>query len=239
MKNRIKAWLKRNVFAAGEPNYTAVIESFGSITPSGIISKMAAEGMEFKPETVLDVVTRYNRKSIELTLSGYNVNTGLVMMRPVVKGIFHDKTWNPERNHVYVSVRQGTDLRTAIAGTTVDIRGEQPNPLAFFSVKNIFTGRADGILTRGFNAELKGSFIKIAGDNSDCGIYFHKPETAVEIKLETQYITVNDPSRILIIVPATMEAGKYDLRITTQYTCSNKLLKHPRSINLQHKVEIV
>ena len=117
MERKLKAWLKRNLLTAEENDFNAVIESFGSIAPNGIISALAAEGMELKAETVLDVVTRYNRKCIEYVLRGYNVNTGIVLMRPVVKGAFYDKTWNPERNRLYVAITQGADLRAAVAET--------------------------------------------------------------------------------------------------------------------------
>ena len=54
-----------------------------------------------------------------------------------------------------------------------------------------------------------------------------------------QYISINDPSRILIIVPSTMEEGVYELRISTQYTVGKVLLNQPRSITLPYLVEII
>ena len=238
MERKIKAWLKPNQLTPDPSDFSAVIESFGSITPKGIIAELVAEGMELKPETVLDVVTRYNRKAIEMTLRGYNVNTGLVLMRPVIKGAFYDKTWKPERNRLYVAVNQGADLRAAVAETKVEIMGEHPDPISLFNATDLSTGSTDGTLTRGFNVELKGTYIKVAGTDAACGIYLRNTETDVETKLAPKYIAINDPSKIMIIVPPEMAAGVYELRITTQFSTGNKLLKQPRSITLPYTVEV-
>ena len=238
MENRMKAWLKPCEFTTSENGYVVVIDTAGSAGPKDIIDELAAEGMELKPETVLDVITRYNRKSVELACRGFNVNNGIVLMHPVVKGLCYDRTWNRKRNRLYISIQQGTELRAAIAETTVEIMGEHPDPMALFSITDLSTGNNDGTLTRGFNAELKGTYIKIAGDDATCGVYFRNVETAAETKIETKYIAVNDPSRVMIIVPATMDAGTYELRIATQFSSGNKTLKQPRSVSLPFMVEI-
>jgi hypothetical protein len=173
-----------------------------------------------------------------LVLSGYNVNTGIVYMHAAVKGVFYDKTWNPDRNHLHVAISQGTDLRAAVAETSVEIMGEHPDPIALFSITDLSTGKTDGSITRGFNAELKGTYIKIAGADESCGIYLRNVDTADDIKLEPQYIAVNDPSRILFIAPATLDAGTYELRVVTQFTGSNKTLKQPRSVTLGYHVTV-
>jgi hypothetical protein len=47
-----------------------------------------------------------------------------------------------------------------------------------------------------------------------------------------------DPSRILIAVPAALDAGTYELRIVTQFTGSNKTLKQPRSVTSGYHVTV-
>jgi hypothetical protein len=238
MERKLKGWLKPNPLTDDETDFQVVIESFGSIAPKGIIEELVTEGMELKPETVLDVVTRYNRKCIEFVTRGYSVNTGIVSMRPVVKGVFYDKKWNPEEHKLYVAVNQGAELRAAMEATTVEIMGEHPDPIALFGITDLSTGKTDGTLTRGFNAELKGTYIKVTGDDNDCGIYLRNTETAAVTKLEERFIAVNDPSKVMIIVPQTLDAGSYELHLFTQYTVGSKLLNSPRSTNLPFNVEI-
>ena len=106
-----------------------------------------------------------------------------------------------------------------------------------YTVTDFSTGKTDGTLTRGFNAELRGTYIKIVGDAAACGLYFVNVETSEAIKLDNRYISVNEPSRLMIIVPATMSAGTYELRVTTQFS-KGATIKKPRSTSLPYAVEI-
>jgi len=49
---------------------------------------------------------------------------------------------------------------------------------------------------------------------------------------------LNEPSRLLVLVPATLEAGEYELSVTTQFTGGNTLLKAPRTVVLSLPVII-
>jgi hypothetical protein len=234
MAIKLKAWLRKNFFDAGKKGFFVEIESLGSIDPDGIIEALKTDGMELKPETVRDVVTRYNRKCLDLSLRGYNVNTGLVYMKVRARGVTESNAWDPQRNRLHMSISQGTDIEAALAESSVEIMGEHPDPAALYGVTDLTTDKTDGSVTPGFNVELKGTYIKIVGRDEACGLYLRNTDTAEEIKLEPKYITVNGPSRIMFIFPATLSAGIYELRIETQYT-SNKTLKHPRTITLgQH-----
>jgi hypothetical protein len=227
--SKLNAWLRLNPLTADPTDYVAVPLSNGSLTVADIISDLIAEGMEIKTETALDIITRFNRKAAERVVSGYNVNTGLVYMRPVIKGTFFDKTWNPAENSVYVAMNQGRDLREALAGTTVEILGVQADPMEVYAITDSTTGKTDGSLTPGRNAELKGTYIKVVGDNEAVGISFRNTDTGEETRLATTDIVLNEPSRLLILVPATLGAGEYELSVTTQYSQSNSQLKNPRT----------
>ncbi len=87
-----------------------------------------------------------------------------------------------------------------------------------------------GTLTKGRNAELKGSYLKIVGESADCGVSFTNAATKAVTKLATGDIVLNEPSRLLIMVPATLEAGEYELSVTTQFSGGNTTLKQPRVV---------
>ncbi|MGC3979167.1 MAG: DUF4469 domain-containing protein [Paludibacteraceae bacterium] len=215
------------------------MQSKGSITLAHIVDELQNEGMEIKRETAIDIITRFNRKAADMVLSGYNVNTGLVYMRPIVKGAFYDKTWKSETNPVYIAINQGLDLRTAVAENHPwQYLCGQADPIEILSLTDSTTGAADGTLTPGRNAELKGSYLKIAGDNPNCGVAFLNTATQALTKLASGDIVLNEPSRLLILVPATLTAGEYELSVTTQFTRGNKLLNQPRSVTLDFPVVI-
>ncbi|AZZ58308.1 DNA-binding domain-containing protein [Riemerella anatipestifer] len=238
--NTLKAWLRPNLLTKDDPNdFVAVPLLGGSLGITEIIEALKKEGMEIQTETAIDIITRFNRKASELVLNGYSVNTGLVYMRPAIKGVFYDKTWDKEKHSVYVNVNQGTDLRKAANDTKVEILGEQSSPMSVFSITDKVTGKADGTLTKGKNAEIKGTYIKIDGDNPKNGIVFKNLDNQNEVKLAKDSIVLNEPSRLLILVPSDLEAGNYELSITTQSSTGSVLLKEPRTERLPNPVVIV
>lgn len=239
MKKILRAWLRRNMFKDESSNYLASVETNGSINPEGIIDELQSEGMELKRETVVDIVTRYNRKAAELVVRGYNVNTGLVYMRPVVRGVFHDKIWDSESQPIRVALNESVELKHAIAQAKIEILGEQASPMQILSVIDKSSGKTDYTLNKGRNAELKGSFIKIAGDNPECGVTFKATNIHLEVKVPPQNIVINEPSRLLILIPETMQAGEYKLSITTQYSAGgNSMLKKPRTATFDEPIQI-
>ena len=78
MKRTLNAWLRKNMLTENPKDYTASVQSRGSIGITDIDDELVNEGMELKRETVVDIISRFNRKAAEMALSGYNVNTGLV-----------------------------------------------------------------------------------------------------------------------------------------------------------------
>ena len=238
MKNVLKAWIKKNQLTSDPNDYTAVVVSSGSANVNDIIDEIISDGSEVKRETILNIVTRFNDKAASLVLAGYNVNTGLVYMRPSIKGAFYNKTWDPEVNSVHIVIQQGTNLRSEVASTEVEILGEQSDPMEIYSVTDQTTGATDGTLTKGRNAEIKGSYLKIAGDNADCGITFTNTETKEITKLDTADIVLNEPSRLLIFTPASLVAGEYELTVTTQFTGGGRTLKEPRSCTFDTAIVI-
>ena len=238
MNNVLKAWIRKNNLTEDPNDFTAVVLTSSSVGVKEIVDELVKEGMEIKRETVIDIVTRFNRKSAEMVVSGHNVNTGLVYMRPIITGVFYDKTWSAEKNPVYVTINQGVDLRAAIAETTVEILGEQSEPIEILSLTDTTTGKTDGTLTKGRNAELKGSYLKIVGENPDCGISFKNTATQEITQLEIGDLVLNEPSRLLILVPDSLTAGEYELTITTQYSKGKYTLKDPRSVTFSTPVII-
>ncbi|MEA4936076.1 MAG: DNA-binding domain-containing protein [Paludibacter sp.] len=230
MSSLLKAWLKNNLLTEDPNDFCATVSGMGSKSLNDIVDEIMKDGTENKKETIVSIVTRFQEKAMQLVLTGHNVNTGMVYMRPVIKGAIYDKLWNPEINSVYVAINQGMQLRQAISETKVELLGLSPDMLEFYSLTNMETGASDGTLTKGKNAELKGSYIKVAGENPDCGIYLVNTTTGEATKLPAKSIVINEPSRLMLLIPDNIVAGEYDLKLTTQYTKGNTLLNSPRSI---------
>lgn len=233
--NKLNAWLRPNLLTDDQSDFVATPVMAGSIGVAEIVTALIKEGMEIKEETAIDIISRFNRKTAEMVVSGYSINTGLVLMRPAIKGVFHNKNWDAEKHSVYININQGALLRKEIAQLKVDILGEQASPMSLFSITDKSTGKSDGTLTVGKNAEIRGTYIKIAGDNAENGIYFTNVETKKKEKVTD--VVLNEPSRLLILVPK-LSAGTYELSVTTQGSTNNTLLKEPRTDVLEVNIVI-
>jgi hypothetical protein len=230
MKNLLKAWLRKLLLTPDPNDYTAVVSPMGKINKSGLIDALMEEGIELKRETVEDVVTRYNRIAARYAARGWNVDTGLVYLRAIITGIFFGKKFDPARNSVYVSATQGLEIRKELANTEVEILGEMPDVIQLFSVINLQTRVADGTLTRGRNAEVEGSYIKVAGDDPSVGVWLANVDgNQPPYKLEADLIVNNNPSKLLLLIPTDLDPGTYRLKIVTQFSPGHQL-KAPREV---------
>uniref|UniRef100_UPI00035DA906 DUF4469 domain-containing protein n=1 Tax=Riemerella columbina TaxID=103810 RepID=UPI00035DA906 len=90
------------------------------------------------------------------------------------------------------------------------------------------TGNTDGTLTKGKNAEIKGTYIKVEGSDPKNGIVFKNLDNNQETKLPMENIVLNEPSRLLILVPADLASGNYEVSVLTQYAKGGTQVKEPR-----------
>lgn len=61
MAKKLNVWIRKNPLTPDPTDYIAVPVTIGSIGIDGIVDKLQKEGIELKRETVIDVVTRFNR----------------------------------------------------------------------------------------------------------------------------------------------------------------------------------
>jgi hypothetical protein len=81
---------------------------------------MLKEGICVNKQTIMDIISHFNRKSSEFVVEGYHVNTGLVKMHPRIKGNIIGKIWNPKMNKVEISFSMTSELTEAIDDTQVE-----------------------------------------------------------------------------------------------------------------------
>jgi hypothetical protein len=238
MKNVIKVQLRPNLLTDDLNDFLAVVVPQGHMNLENIVDELIAEGTEFARETLIDIVGRYNRMCAKYAVIGYDVDTGLVYLRPVVRGVFHDKTYDPAKDSIYVLATQSKDLREEIAETHVEITGEAPSVMDILKVENLATQATDGTLKRGRNARITGSYIKLAGTEPGVGVFFITADGATSYKLTADCIAVNDPSTLVLLIPDSIPAGAYRLKIVTQYS-PHKLLTTSREATYRNVLTLI
>lgn len=125
MKSALKILLRKNRMAIDPNEFNAQVDIMGSADINFILDEMVKDGLCVSRQTALEIISHFNRKSANLVVSGYEVNTGLVNMYPLVKGPINRKKWDPKINWIDVSVFPGQVLYKAISETKVEIVKEK------------------------------------------------------------------------------------------------------------------
>lgn len=228
-KNLLKVWMADNTVTTDDKtDKIFVLESTRSIDQSFVLDRMAAKNPGLHRETMSASVNLYHEVISELVMNGYSVNTDLFRAVPQLKGLAEGNAWNPEKNSIYVSLTQGKKLREEIKNTTVQILGDRQAAMYINGTQDAATRATDLSATAGRNFTVLGKNIKVAGTDPKVGITLTAATGGTATKLDASMLVVNDPSRLIILLPSGLSDGEYTLTITTQYTPSKTLLKTPR-----------
>lgn len=228
----LEGWLVDNTITVDDKSDKILeVHAQESYTNKEIVDLMLKEITGLKRETLEHAVELYNRITTESLLSGHPVNTGLFYASPSFKGLIEGGVWNPEKNSIVVNFQAGKALREEILKTKVEILGEKPATMQVAEVMDKKTGLKDGTASVGYGIIIKGRNLKVAGDNESVGAYLINDQSSEE-KLPDYQIIKNMPSELVIQIPSGLLAGSYTLRITTQFSGSQKNLKEPRSLEI-------
>lgn len=227
-KNLLKAWLVDNSLTPDNPNdRIAQLETTRNVDFQFVLDEMVRNNPSVPRDTQELAVKNYHQTLQQLIMNGYRVNTGLFSVVAQLKGIVEKGVWDATKNFIYISFVQGKDLREAIADTNVEILGDKANGMYVADAST--RGGSSFVAKAGRNFTLEGRMLKIAGDDPAVGITLTNNETKVTVSLDNDMIAVNDPSKLVILIPADLTDGEYTLTITTQYSSTTRLLKEPRT----------
>lgn len=230
-KNVLKAWLVDNtVTTENKTDKIFSLETTRSVDKEIILDRMVAKNPGVRRETMALGVELMEEVIAEALMNGESVNTGLFRGVAQFRGVAKQNAWDAATNSIYVSFTQGKTLREAIQNTRVDVLGERPLKFYIGSGQDAATRAVDFSATAGRNFTLFGKNLTVAGSDPSVGITLTSVATKAVTKLDKDAIVLNEPSRLIILLPASLEDGEYTLTVTTQYKgSSTELLKTPRS----------
>ncbi|MDR1698811.1 MAG: DUF4469 domain-containing protein [Prevotellaceae bacterium] len=162
---------------------------------------------------------RANPQGNQVTLPLFNTSFS-------ISGVFERPadSFDPNRHKLNINLTKGTLLRDA----EKQVKLEKTNTSAplpnIQEAKDSVSGTVNEKLTAGGVVELRGYNLKIEGEDPSCGLWF-VAEGGAESK--AKIFIENKPSRIIAMIPA-LDAGKYQVKIVSQYMTGGKQLKMPK-----------
>lgn len=237
-----KVWLNLNLLTKDvENDYTAEVSIVGKTSHNEDIAKrIIGEGSEIKYDTLLSVFNQHDRIIREMLQEGSSVLTGVCQYTPSVTGVWNSSTekFDPEKHKTTVSIVPSAELRQALSVVGVEVLGVKESTGRIGLVTDTATGLTDGSITPGDDILINGEKIRVVGDAEGVGIFFVNTDGKSAAAPVTRRLTQNDPKTVIARVPADLADGSYTLRIVTQYSNSNTLLKAPRTIEYAYALHV-
>ena len=230
-RHTIKAYLYDNLLTPDPNDFTARVSSERSLSVADICHSAATRGGADVSDAAMSHAVELFLKEMAYRLcDGFAVNTGYFTAMPVVRGVFlnPNETFDPQRHTLQFQFTQGELMRREIEDVEVEIMGVAETGLYIGQVEDMKSRTVNEVLTPGFNLRVTGTKLRVVGDKPGVGIFFRETATNTATKVDEADIVVNNPSELMIIIPA-LPAGTYQLEVTTQYSTGNKLLKEVRS----------
>ena len=230
-RHTIKAYLYDNLLTPDPNDFTARVSSDRSLSVADICHSAATRGGADVSDAAMSHAVELFLKEMAYRLcDGFAVNTGYFTAMPVVRGVFlnPNETFDPQRHTLQFQFTQGELMRREIEDVEVKIMGVAETGLYIGQVEDMKSRTVNEVLTPGFNLRVTGTKLRVVGDKPGVGIFFRETATNTATKVDEGDIVVNNPSELMIIIPA-LPAGTYQLEVTTQYSTGNKLLKEVRS----------
>jgi len=211
-----------------------------SLTEDDLVALVVARRTDLNATTLKASLDLMKDVAIEQLANGASVKFGLGYFNLGVSGVFigDSAKWDSSAHSLFVKATPTVDLREAVASASVDVRGLAASGLGINAITDATSGEVNGRVTPGGGATIAGSRVKIAGDDASVGITFTNQATAAVTAVPATSLLTNEPSRLAIIIPASLAAGDYKLTVTTQYTVSSKTLKEPRSCTLEYVLTV-
>lgn len=230
-RHTIKAYLYDNLLTPDPNDFVARVSSERSLSVADICHSAATRGGADVSDAAMNHAVELFLKEMAYRLcDGFAVNTGYFTAMPVVRGVFlnPNETFDPQRHTLQFQFTQGELMRREIEDVEVKIMGVAETGLYIGQVEDMKSRTVNEVLTPGFNLRVTGTKLRVVGDKPGVGIFFRETVTNTATKVDEGDIVINNPSELMIIIPA-LPAGTYQLEVTTQYSTGNKLLKEVRS----------
>lgn len=193
-----------------------------------IARRIKERGSELEEKTIVYILDQSDEMKAAAVASGESVVDGMGQYLVSINGAFEDATakFNPLLHTLGVSYNPGKALREMFAKTTVNITKAATTGPLIGKVTDSMSGTVNDKLTPNQPCVIKGSNIKIVGEEGTVGVFFVSDES--KTSTPSPLLVHNNPSELTVMIPPLAD-GLYRIRIMTNYSNGSKQTKESRS----------
>lgn len=228
--------LEENVLTTEVTNdYTAQVRTLMSKDIPMLAAEIVKERTEYRENTVVNIANLLFQKIREEVAGGNIVVTPAAIFQPSILGTFVGKggAFDATKHKCTVNITPSDAMRKELEEVVPEFSGNvrDMGGARIALVTDSVTSRTDGFMTPGNTIDITGRKIRcINADGSGMGkVCFVDADTDSEAASITS-LSINTPSHLMLVVPASLPEGTYRLEITTYYSNSSTCLKTPRTL---------
>lgn len=218
----IKYYLQPNPITPNPNDQKARVQAIAILLFQDIIKRCVKRGTTLTETDLSAALKLVMNEVADAVAEGYNVNLGLVNIKPSIQGVFTDvnDSFDSSRHTVRASLSAGIDLAHRMAAASVEkITGSvlSPDIIDFLDVRtNTHTQVSKGAI-----GIITGTELKFNEANVTEGIFFVNKATNAETKVTE--IAQRTEGKLMFMIPDTLVAGSYHVEVRKAYTSNNAI----------------
>lgn len=215
------------LFTARTDDSFGRVQIRGTLTVDDLINYMLKTGTEISETTLRASIDLFEKTKADRLFEGFAINTPTVRMYPTCQGTFigEHPVFERPKQRILIQCTQGSMLRAGCEKVNVIVNQMMKTGPFINKVFDTFTDEMNGAITKGNTIRCEGHKLTITGTDENVGFYLVKVDVTPEkrIKVDPRNFAVNQPSQLIVTVPADLEDGDYRIEIITQYSGNSKL----------------
>ncbi|MDR0729224.1 MAG: DUF4469 domain-containing protein [Prevotellaceae bacterium] len=210
--------LEKNLLTEDQPNdFRARPVNVRSMTEDDLADEIADANVGISKAEALALLEAQAMIEKRWIAAGHAINLRLVHLHPSIPGNY-ERGHHPTNAVIRVTPsKEVTELAKTIPLQVV----EAGSVIRVDSVFDVKTGTMDEKVTRGGTLKIAGHHLKIVGGTHGPGsiVFVSRTTVGTEYVVPAVDIVTNNPSELIVVIPATMVADeKVVIRITTYYS---------------------
>jgi hypothetical protein len=211
------------------------VRSYSEIDLAEAISK---RNMGISKAEALAMLEATSEIELDWLKDGSSINLRLAHFHPSITGVYKEGEYPKEAN-----IRITPSKEVAEAAGKISLRHvEAVATISVDFVDDVKSATTNAFITKGGNVKITGHNIKIAATKIPApgvGIEFISLEDPEAIyKVPAGDIVINNPSELIIVAPQMVTGEVVQLKITTQYSGSQTLVKTPHTVTFSKPLTV-
>lgn len=232
-----------NVLTEVDNDYYLLPKVRGTLTVDDIIGRLRDREIATKNVDGKAFIGTFLNECIAASAQGYNINTPFFRSSVSIQGTVYSEDLGTnvsgDRVKVSVNLEQGEEARRTMSNATVYIF-EQEAP-AGPAVKTVRCPQEaePHRLPLGGMVMIEGKRLAVRGTAAGLGVIFEKADGSGEpVTVTPDRLSPNMPALLQFILPATVTAGEWRVKVCTQYGSGGALTKEARTSEYYRTVTV-